>query len=57
MEFTLLAGESVYEGSESKAPVTGSGSGGYWWPSAISEWSEDESVQVSLTIPAPGADG
>ena len=50
VEFTLLAGESVYEGSESKVPVTGSGSGGYWWPSAISEWSEDESVQVSLTI-------
>ena len=49
-EFTLLAGESTYEGSESKVPVTGSGSGGYWWPSAISEWSEDESVQVSLTI-------
>ena len=50
VEFTLVAGESIYEGSESKVPVTGSGSGGYWWPSAISEWSEDESVQVSLTI-------
>ena len=50
VEFTLLAGESSYEGSESKAPVTGSGSGGYWWPSSISEWSEDESVQVSLSI-------
>ena len=50
VEFTLSAGESVYEGSESKVPVTGSGSGGYWWPSSISEWSADESVQVSLTI-------
>ena len=34
VEFTLSAGESSYEGSESKVPVTGSGSGGYWWPSA-----------------------
>ena len=50
VEFTLLAGESIYEGSQSRAPVTGSGSGGYWWPSSISEWSEDESVQVSLSI-------
>ena len=50
VEFTLVAGESSYEGSESKVPVTGSGSGGYWWPSAISEWSVDESVQVSLSI-------
>ena len=50
VEFTLSAGESSYEGSESKVPVTGSGSGGYWWPSSISEWSADESVQVSLTI-------
>ena len=50
VEFTLLAGESGYEGSESKVPVTGSGSGVYWWPSAIPSWSEDESVQVSLGI-------
>ena len=50
VDFTLLVGESSYEGSESKVPVTGSGSGGYWWPSPISEWSLDESVQVSLTI-------
>ena len=50
VEFTLVAGESTYEGSESKAPVTGSGSGGYWWPSAVPSWSEDESVQVSLSI-------
>ena len=50
VEFTLLVGESSYEGSESKVPVTGSDSGGYWWPSPISEWSVDESVQVSLTI-------
>ena len=39
VDFTLLVGESSYEGSESKVPVTGSGSGGYWWPSPISEWS------------------
>ena len=50
VEFTLLAGESIYEGSESKVPVTGIGSGGYWWPLSISSWSEDESVQVSLSI-------
>ena len=50
VEFTLLAGESIYEGSQSRAPVTGSGSGGYWWPSSISEWSVDESVQVNLSI-------
>ena len=50
VDFTLSVGGSVYEGSESKVPVTGSGSGGYWWPSPISEWSLDESVQVSLTI-------
>ena len=49
-EFTLSVGESVYEGSESKVPLTGSGPGGYWWPSAISGWSLDESVRVSLTI-------
>ena len=52
VEFTLLVGESSYEGSESKVPVTGSGSGGYWWPSPTSDWSEDESVQVSLSIQA-----
>ena len=50
VEFTLSAGESVYEGSESKVPVTGNGSGGYWWPSGISGWSLDESVRVSLNI-------
>ena len=50
VEFTLVAGESTYEGSESKVPVTGSGSGGYWWPSAVPGWSEEESVQVSLSI-------
>ena len=50
VDFTLSVGGSVYEGSESKVPVTGSGSGGYWWPSPIPNWSLDESVQVSLTI-------
>ena len=50
VEFTLSVGETSYEGSESKVPVTGSGSGGYWWPSSISEWSEGQSVQVSLSI-------
>ena len=50
VEFTLSAGESVYEGSESKVPVTGSGSGGYWWPLESPEWSLDESVQMSLSI-------
>ena len=50
VDFTLSVGGSVYEGSESKVPVTGSGSGGYWWPSPIPEWSLDESIQVSLTI-------
>ena len=50
VDFTLVASESVHEGSESKAPVTGSGSGGYWWPSPIPNWSLDESVQVSLSI-------
>ena len=50
VEFTLSVGESSYEGSESKTPVTGSGSGAYWWPLETPKWSADESVQVSLTI-------
>ena len=50
VEFTLSVGESSYEGSESKVPVTGSGSGGYWWPLESPEWSLDESVQMSLSI-------
>ena len=49
-EFTLSIGESAYAGSESKVPVTGSGSSGYWWPSGIPGWSLDESVRVSLSI-------
>ena len=52
VDFTLSVGGSVYEGSQSKVPVTGSGSGGYWWPSAVPSWSEDESAQVSLSIQA-----
>ena len=50
VEFTLSVGESSYAGSESKAPVTESGSGTYWWPLETPKWSADESVQVSLTI-------
>ena len=50
VEFTLSVGESTYQGSESKMPVTGSGSGGYWWPLATPKWSAEESVQVSLSI-------
>ena len=50
VEFRLSVGESSYAGSESKVPVMGSGSGGYWWPLESPEWSLDESVQVSLSI-------
>ena len=50
VEFTLSVGESSYESSESKVPVTGSGSGGYWWPLETPRWSADEPVQVSLRI-------
>ena len=57
VEFTLSVGETIYEASESKVPVTGSGSGGYWWPSAISDWTVDESVQVSLSIQPQGPMG
>ena len=39
VEFTLSVGESSYEGSESKTPVTESGSGAYWWPLESPEWS------------------
>ena len=51
-DFTLALGDSTYQGSDSKVPITGSGRGGYWWPLADSQWADAESVQVSLNIHA-----
>ena len=50
VDFTLRVGDSTYLGSESMIPPSIDGVTGYWWPSEHRDWSEDEPVQVSLTI-------
>ena len=48
-DFTLVVGDSVYLGSESKVPPTSEGEG-YWWPSASPDWSAEDPVQVVLIV-------
>ncbi len=48
-DFTLIVGDSVYLGSESKVPPSTEGEA-YWWPSAAPDWSADGPVRVGLNV-------
>ena len=49
-DFTLVVGEFVYLGNESKASANMIADAGYWWPSAPPDWLRGEPVPVGLTI-------
>ena len=49
-DFTLRVGDSVYLGSESLVPKVRTAAGGYWWPSASSDWLGNDPVEVGLII-------
>ena len=50
VDFALRVGGATYRGSESRTPVTLTGTGGYWWPSAPPGWLGDDPVPLSLTL-------
>ena len=52
VDFALTVDGSVYRGSESKVGEATS-DGSYWWPLASLDWSEGDSIRVSL-ITRPG---